>query len=111
MLYDNIEQGVRCEELQETLRDLQPKIRNWEGQVLRLQENINTESRLLADLNRQADRTGDYDSFAPEIRRIEETIQNLQRQIEVAEANAMELRNEIGRIEGEMSLYGCNDLR
>lgn len=107
MRYSTIEQGVQCERLKDTVRDAQLRARNWEDHITRLTDNISMENRLLEDLRHQADRTQDHEGFAPDIRRLESKIENLERQVEEAKNNVKEWYSEVEKLEGEMAQGGC----
>ena len=107
MQYRNVAQGTRCEILKDAVRESQLKAESWEDHVGRLKDKIGFESRQLESLRQQADRTGDYESFAPAIKDKEADIRNLERQVGVARRNAKEWRQHIDDLEDEMAQNGC----
>jgi len=108
MSYHNVEQGVRCEELKAAEARAKSRARSWEDHVKRLDENIRSENFLLDDLRRQANRTGDPEGFALDIRGLEDKIKNLERQVTVAENNAREWREKVEELIQEMAQNGCD---
>lgn len=107
MLYRNVEQGIRCERLKAVASEANRNARNWEDQAIDLEQRNNSENGRPDDLRRQADRTGDHEAFEPDIRRLEDYINNLQRQVIVEEDNARQWRDEVGQLENEMAGAGC----
>ena len=107
MLYENVAQGVRCENLKNSLRDAELKVRSWEDHVGVLREKIDTENSLLDSLRQQAERTDDHESFAHDIRQKEDKIQNLKRQLVTAENNVFRWQEDVARIENEIAQNGC----
>jgi predicted nucleic acid-binding Zn-ribbon protein len=108
MSYHNVEQGVRCERLKDAEIDAKLNARSWEDHVRRLNEKIKTENWLLDNLRRQTNRTGDPEGFASDIRRLEDKIRNLERQLTVAENNVREWREKVEELVQEMAQNGCD---
>ncbi len=107
MLYRDVAQGLRCDRLRRTLRDDELKVKSWEDNVRVLKEKISTENWLLDSLRNQAERTGDHESFASDIRQKEDYIQNLERQLVTAENNVIKWQQDVARVENEMTQNGC----
>jgi len=108
MLFDTIAQGIRCTGIIKELNAAVGQVKVWEDHVSRLNENISSENRQLDNLRRQAERTGDHEGFAPDIRRIEDKIKNLERQLIDAEDNVRHFREQALKLEREMNREGCH---
>jgi chromosome segregation ATPase len=106
-MYRDVAQGVRCENLRNAVRDAELKVKSWEEHVRVLKEKISIENSLLDSLRNQAERTGDHDSFIPDIRQKEDKIQNLERQLVTAEDNVVQWQNDVARLENEIGQNGC----
>ena len=107
MRYRDVAQGVRCENLRNAVKDAELKVKSWEDHVRVLKEKISTENWLLDSLRNQAERTGDHEGFASDIRQKENYIQDLERQLATAENNVIEWQQDVSRLESELAQNGC----
>ncbi len=108
MMYSDVAQGVRCENLRNAVRDAELKVKSWEEHIRVLKEKIVTENSLMDSLRNQAERTGDHDSFISDIGQKEDKIQNLERQLVTAENNVIQWEQDVARLESEMAQNGCS---
>ena len=70
MPFHTIEQGVACANIEADINGARMAVINWEDHISRLQDKIETQEWLIRDLQRQIDRTGDHESFDPDIHRL-----------------------------------------
>lgn len=108
MLYQSVEQGARCQRLAGQLASARAQMRQWENHDARLQADLDSEKRLLENLRQQVGRTGDVEGFAFDIRRSENRIVTLQRNIESNRQKILDQQSEISELTGEMHLAGCH---
>ena len=109
MLYRNVAQGVRCENLQRTLSGAESQYNSFLNHLEKLAQNIQIEQRRLEDLQRQAERTQDPGGFASAIRQVENKIENLKRKQGNAQNEKRKMEENIKEIENTMSSLSCNE--
>lgn len=72
-------------------------------------KQIDLETRLLDDLRRQADRTGDYEGFAADIDQQQDAVDRLKRKLDRARSLVRQWEGQAAIIEREMIANGCGN--
>ncbi len=84
MLFHTVKQGVACANIEDEIQTERITVLNREDEISSLAAKIETQEWLLQSRLRQADETGDHESFGPDIRQLEGEIRNLERQLDNA---------------------------
>lgn len=108
MPFHTIEQGVACANIEADIHGARMTIINFEDFISRLQEKIETQEWLIRDLQRQIDRTGDPESFDPDIWQLEADIRNLERQIDNARNEKLRAESDLERAIAEWERSECD---
>ena len=99
-------QRMLCKDLEEDVLRARLQMKNRLDHAEDLTEKIGGEGRLLENLRRQLERTGD-EGFVNDITNQEAYIENLHRQVTEALETARTWEDEVSRIEHEMRANGC----
>ena len=99
-------QRMLCKDLEEDVLRARLQMKNRLDHAEDLTEKIAGEERLLENLRRQLERTGD-EGFVNDITNQEAYIENLHRQVTEALETARTWEDEVSRIEHEMRANGC----
>ena len=99
-------QRMLCKDLEEDVLRARWQMKNRLDHAEDLTEKIAGEERLLENLRRQLERTGD-EGFVNDITNQEAYIENLHRQVTEALETARTWEDEVSRIEHEMRANGC----
>ncbi len=108
MQYQNVAKGINCQRRQDELNNLKRRAKSQGDHVSRLVSRAGAESRLHENLLSQAERTGDHEGFASDIRRAKENITNLKHQIQATKRKAQELRDLARKLARQMAQDGCS---
>jgi len=103
----NADQIVICRRLEDQAQDARLQMEDWRDQAERLEDKIELKNKLLNDLRRQRQRTGD-DGFDIDIRQQEDRIRNLERQLPIALGNARQWEAQVAIIERQMVANNCD---
>ena len=105
--YANPRQGISCEHLRAILREATAQERSWVAVLSRLQPKLAANRRQIANLKRQADNTGDHESFAAEIRALENENRRLEREISTTQNKLESARLKASDARSEMAIHRC----
>lgn len=109
MTYHTLEQALACDRIEDEIDEQRINLLNREREISSLTAKIETQERLIRDLQRQIDRTGDPESFMPDIRELERVISNLERQLDNARDEERKGESELRDAIANWKNNGCDN--
>ena len=109
MTYHTLEQTLACDRIEYEIDQWRIRLLKLENEISSLTENIETQEWLIRDKQRQIDRTGDPESFMPDIRGLERVISNLERQLNIARNNKQEAESDLREVIANWKNNGCDN--